>query len=621
MTSKIILQRIMNKIWLRNLNLNDARTFTLACIVAPFFFGCVSLWLGADTNWDLANYHLYNAFSLLNGKLSIDLAPAGMQTYFNPVLDVPYYLMSLYFPAPLIGFIMGAVHGINFVLLAGITFKALPNLPAEDRLRVPLLLTVFGCLTANFLSAIGNTMGDDTTSILLLGSLLMILHGWTNLSESGIRSILIVIFAGLLAGLGAGLKLTNVVYALALCVSFCVVQVSWAIRFRIAFLFGIGVLIGMTITGGYWIYEMWRQFGNPLFPQFSAFFPNPLTQSIAVLDVVWRPKNGLETAFWPFLFSLNPKRVGQLGLHQIIWPVVYVLFWYWSAKTLIKNKTTATSSLSPPARYIVAVVAIGYVIWMEFFSIQRYLVPIEVCTPLVVFILLTQLMHYRKARKVAVWILAMTSAIVLLGGLSTWGHASWSEKMFRIDLPPLDVPAKTTAILVGGDPPYGWIAAQFPSEVAFVQVQGNFPEAMPGYGNQINEIVKKRGGPVFAIFQGQKQSSRINQIASFRSTASDLGITSNENGCAVLRWATVNLKLHAVVTILDQPLDKTKCTIDVLPSDVVDVDAKNKAFISIAEKNLAIYGYSINSASCKSYKAYTGKDESAYQWCKLVSTQ
>lgn len=334
-----ILERIIRKTGSGDIDLNDLRIFVLACFIAPVFFGFISLWLGADSNWDLTNYHIYNAFALMNGKLHVDLAPAGMQTYFNPVLDVPYYLMTLYLPAPLVGFIMGAVHGINFILLVGICYKALPNLPAEDRFRIPLLLSVFGCLTANFLSGIGNTMGDDTTSVFVLASLLVVLHGWNKLSENGIRSILIVILAGLFAGLGAGLKLTNVVYALALCASFCVVQVSWAIRFRLAFIFGIGVLTGMAITGGYWFYEMWRSFGNPLFPQFSAFFPNPLTQSIAVGDVIWRPKNSFEAAFWPFLFSLNAKRVGQLGLHQVIWPVVYVLFWYWVVISLVRTRT------------------------------------------------------------------------------------------------------------------------------------------------------------------------------------------------------------------------------------------------------------------------------------------
>jgi hypothetical protein len=618
-----IFHRIIDKAGLRDIDLNDSKTFKYSFFVVPIFFGIVSLWLGADTNWDLQNYHLYNAFSLLKNKLHMDLAVAGMQTYFNPTLDVPYYLMTSYLPAPLVGFIMGALHGINFILLAGICYKALPNLPPDDRFRIPLLLSIFGCLTANFLSEIGSTMGDNTTSIFVLASLFIVLNDWDKFFERGIRPALIAILAGSCLGLGAGLKLTNVVYAAALCASFFVVPVSWTIRFRVAFLFGLGVLIGMAATSGYWFYEMWRSFGNPLFPQFSAFFANPLTHAVAVVDVVFRPKNGFETVFWPFVFSLKSERAAQLpGIHQIIWPVVYILFWCWIVIALVKNKDpNIRNGMRPSSKYIVAVVAIGYLIWMKLFSIQRYLVPIEICAPLVAFILLMRLTHYQKARKIAIWVLAISSAIVLLGGVHTWGHASWSEKMFRVDLPPLDAPEKTTVLQAGGDPPFGWIAAQFPASVAFAQVHGSFPEAMPEYSNRIHAMVKERGGPVFAIVQGTNQSSRIAQIAKIRETASRLGITSSEKGCAALQWASVHLKLHASVTVLDHSLSEAKCSIDVLSSDIVDVAAKNRVFVSVAAKQLAIYGYSIDSAYCKPYSAYMGKDESPFQWCKLSQLQ
>jgi len=345
-----------------------------------------------------------------------------------------------------------------------------------------------------------------------------------------------------------------------------------------------------------------------------------------VVDVVFRPKNGVETAFWPFVFSWSPPRAAQLpGLRQIIWPVAYVIFFCWVVMAFVKNKKPANPAakdgLQPFSKYLIAVVVVGYVIWMKLFSIQRYLVPIEVCLPLVVFILLTHLTHYQRARQIAIWVLAISSAIVVLGGVRTWGHASWSEKMFRVDLPPLDAPEKTTVIQPGGDPPFGWIAAQFPPSVAFAQVQGSFPEAMPAYGKRLNDIANERGGPVFAIVQGTNQSSRIEQVARLRETASNWGITSSEKGCATLQWATVRFKLHASITVLDHPVGEAKCSINVLPSDIVDVDGKNKAFVAIAAKQLATYGYAVDYADCKPYSAYIGKDESPYQWCRLSRSQ
>ena len=42
--------------------------------LVPLALGVLSLWLGQDFNYDLRNYHLYNAYAFLNGRLGQDLA-------------------------------------------------------------------------------------------------------------------------------------------------------------------------------------------------------------------------------------------------------------------------------------------------------------------------------------------------------------------------------------------------------------------------------------------------------------------------------------------------------------------------------------------------------------------
>lgn len=50
---------------------------------------------GQDACWDLKNYHLYNAWAWLHGRPTTDLAPAGLQSYFSPYLDLPYAWLAL----------------------------------------------------------------------------------------------------------------------------------------------------------------------------------------------------------------------------------------------------------------------------------------------------------------------------------------------------------------------------------------------------------------------------------------------------------------------------------------------------------------------------------------------
>ena len=97
----------------------------MAMWLVPVLFGLLSIGLGQDDNWDLRNYHWYNAYALLNGRLDLDMAPGQWQSYFNPLIDVPYYLLSTTLPGPLVGFLMGFVHGLNFVLLLAIARQLL----------------------------------------------------------------------------------------------------------------------------------------------------------------------------------------------------------------------------------------------------------------------------------------------------------------------------------------------------------------------------------------------------------------------------------------------------------------------------------------------------------------
>ncbi|MDR7005865.1 hypothetical protein ACTJLB_31230 [Paraburkholderia sp. 22098] len=545
--------------WLRGLSINSPRAVKHACWIVPIIFGLYSLSKGADSNWDLRNYHLYNAFAFVHGKLSIDLAPAGMQSYFNPLLDIPFYFMAMHLPAMVVGFVMGVVHGLNFPLLLGICLMTLSHVPEATRYRTAFWLALAGCVTANFLSAIGNTMGDNTTSLASLGALLIVLHVWPRLAQFRIPVIATLLLAGFVSGAGAGLKLTTAVFSVALCGGLLFAPVSIPSRLRAAFVFGVGVLAGLATTGGFWFAELWHRYGNPLYPQFSSVFPSALTSPVSVVDTVWLPKSFLEAIVFPFIFSLNPYRVGQARLHQAIWAVAYACFWCWALTVAVrKAKGVAAPQLPGRGRYVVAYVAIGYLVWMKLFSIQRYLVGIELCLPLVVYMLVGQMLTYRRAIGVSRTMLVICSLIVLIGGARSWGHEAWSKKTFSIDLPPLPTPENTTVLLTSGDPPLGWMVALFPENVAFAAVVSAFPQARPAYDNKVHAMARTRGGPLYALIPGYWTHGEYDQ-------------------------------------------------------------AKNLTEIVNSKAVLANYGFVLDASSCKLYKAHIGAGTSPYQWCRVTS--
>src|SRR5260221_14404186 len=88
----------------------------------------VSLHLGQDDNFDMRNYHIYNAWAALTGRWSQDIFAAGAQTNFFPFLDIPYYFVpAKLFPphggdvAALSGLPSGALLFFIYLITASIT--------------------------------------------------------------------------------------------------------------------------------------------------------------------------------------------------------------------------------------------------------------------------------------------------------------------------------------------------------------------------------------------------------------------------------------------------------------------------------------------------------------------
>ena len=71
-----------------------------------------------DANWDLKNYHFYNAWAFVHQRMEIDVAPAQLQTYLNPLLDLPFYAMvAAGWPPRAIAFAMGLFAGAGAFFL------------------------------------------------------------------------------------------------------------------------------------------------------------------------------------------------------------------------------------------------------------------------------------------------------------------------------------------------------------------------------------------------------------------------------------------------------------------------------------------------------------------------
>lgn len=592
--------------------LSHPRAPGMAIWLVPVLCGLVSVWLGQDDNWDLRNYHWYNAYALLNGRLDLDMAPGQWQSYFNPLIDVPYYLLSTTLPGPLVGFLMGFVHGLNFVLLLAIARQLLGERAGGARL--PLLLAAVGVCGAGFLSQLGNTMGDNLTALLVLGALHLVLRGWDDLHNASTRVIGLMLLSGLAMGVGTGLKLTNAPYAVALCAALLTAPASWRVRVALAAVQGSAVAVGIVIAAGYWWLTMWERFGNPLFPQFNNLFRSPLAQQLGVIDNHHMPQNALEALAWPLVFMAQITRVSEIPLKLAVVPLLYVLALLFVVLWLAgkARPRPAPSALSPRARFLLVFGLIAYLLWMKLFGIYRYLVPLELLAPLMVWLLVERMAAPVCAARIGGWLLAATTLAVF--PFASWGHASWASPNFGAQVPKLARPADTIVFTAHGDPPMGWLATFFPRDVRVIALAGGFPES-PAWLARIESAIAARPGPHYVMLAASRNTTGAS-LQRKRALVDSLGLTASAAGCERLAWVTSRVRFKVDVKKVDEP--ERQCTLASTERVVDEAPTQDRAVMDTAKASLARYGLAIDDGACTTYMATIGTTPSPFRFCPVT---
>jgi hypothetical protein len=207
---------------------------------------------------------------------------------------------------------------------------------------------------------------------------------------------------------------------------------------------------------------------------------------------------------------------------------------------------------------------------------------------------------------------------VLAGGLKTWGHESWSDRPFHVELPALTDPARTTVLITEDDPPWAWLAVAFPPSVAFAQTRPNFPTG-PAYSARIREMATQRGGAAFALFQGGHYDSSVERVDRVRDIAERWGFTRSSTGCAALIRIAKKLRIRASVNMAADAANGTSCRLDLLPGNGGrDIESENRAEREKAERSLRPYGLALSGQDCTLHRAGIGDVTYLFQWCPII---
>ncbi len=453
-------------------------------VLFPFAYGLLSLWMGQDANWDLRNYHWYNGYALVNHRFDFDLLPSQTPFFYNPLLDAAWYLFASHVPAWLASFTLSAIQGLNFILLFALA-RAVIDPVVRRRDALALLIAALGMLGGGWLAELGTVFYDNILSLGIFGSALAVIKINKALRWNQGKFWLFWVLAGIPIGLGTGIKLPAATFCVGLCGAILLWRAPVADRLARAFAFGIGVAIGMSATLGFWAWHLWVHYQNPLFPYFNNVFHSPLTDATSARDDQFIAP-GWHKLIFPFTWTLNPLKVGEVPFRDIKLPLLYILLPLAVLARFIIRKP-APRLTTDGGSYLLWVLVIAYACWLLMFSIYRYAVPLEALAALGLFLALDRLPLAPRSKIASFIIVAVVSLATIQ--VANWGRTGFGDHFIEVKMPVIEDSANTM-VLMAGFQPYSHVLSAFPPEMPVLRLVSNF--ASPQQDKAMNQVIRQR---------------------------------------------------------------------------------------------------------------------------------
>jgi hypothetical protein len=499
---------------------------------ALFFGGIASLLRGVDTNWDLRNYHFYDPWAWLNDRMYWDYAPAQIQSYHSPLLDLPFYaLVRAELPAFAITFLMGVPFGLAVYFFYRITRYATVALAPR---REPIVLLAIGLVAltgAAGFSQIGSTMNEWATAALVMAALFALVR---TIGADGTVLVRAAALAGLLCGIAAGLKLTAAIYGIALFASFVLCFRGRPGFARAALALAAAMAAGFVAAYGYWGVVLWERFRNPFFPYFNGLFQSEYWEPRSFFDTKFRPPTFVRWLTLPFGLAGRNRLASEAELRDprlALLGVVAVFF----AVSLVRQSRVAGETVlrsfrrrMPPILRLLAVFAgASYVAWLLTFTIYRYAIPLELVASLLLVVALRSMLA-GFARRDAL-LAAVSLLIVAATVMPYWGRARLhAGRYIEVTVPPI---AGDSLVLMMTGEPFGYIVPFIESGARVIAPSSNFTG--PAYGNRLQRemaaLIAGQQGPMYAI----RYLDRVD--AGEEATMAAYGLRRADDECRTIR--------------------------------------------------------------------------------------
>lgn len=458
--------------------------------------GIASVALRQDSNWDLQNYHLYNAWAFVHDRFGIDWAPAQLQSFYSPFLDLPFYAMVAADVSPrLIAFALAIPTGIAWYFFARIVATLFAE--AQSGVRGPAIVAAIaiGVTAPMPVSLIGLTMNDwYVAAFVLIAVWLVVRSGASALSTPSLLA------AGALVGAGAGLKLTGSIYCVGLIGGLLATGGSWRSRVRAALIAGIAIAAAFAATAGPWMWLMYERYANPLFPYFNDVFRSPWADPVTFSATRFGPTSAVEWLVFPFMLLWKLQDyVSEAEFRDARPALLYALAL--ASIALAWRRRARTEPLHSPVgqsvswRFIGGFFVTSFVAWALLYRIFRYLVPLELLAGALIVYLLVRLV---PRKRVPVALAAAVLLVIVTAKFPTWWRQKFDDHFLTVEMPAVN--ADALVLLVAAEP-MSYVLPSFPADARFAGLVSNFndPDRKNRLQQTIAALIRDHRGPLYAL--------------------------------------------------------------------------------------------------------------------------
>jgi hypothetical protein len=252
----------------------SARAELLALLaVAWIAFVSIPLALGGiGVSWDALNHHVYLGWTAEAPRFDRDFLAASYQSFQYPYLYWPFYKL---YQSGLSGQWAGAILvSLNLLAVPPVWMLARTGIPEASWYGSTMrwLAVALAWLANVVLSMFDTTANDLLAAIPLVWAMALAMEPWRPGRAEWATSSRLVLLSGLCAGTAVAFKLSNGPLAILMPLVWALHGPALKQRALNVLAGSMATLAGLVLAYGYWGWQLWVHYGNPIYPFYTDWF-------------------------------------------------------------------------------------------------------------------------------------------------------------------------------------------------------------------------------------------------------------------------------------------------------------------------------------------------------------